>query len=91
MNSSQEFYVAFYSEQELLFDPGYLKEVNTSKLSEEEKEELDAPLSIEEIKTAMMSLNNNKGPGTDGLPIEVYKACLDLFADTSTLSGGYCK
>lgn len=34
---------------------------------------LDKSLTLEELQTAAASLPNNKAPGADGLPAEVYK------------------
>ena len=34
---------------------------------------MDAPLTMEEVHTAVFAMKDNKAPGTDGLPIEFYK------------------
>ena len=34
---------------------------------------LEAPITLEEIKQAVAGMPNQKSPGLDGLPIEVYK------------------
>ena len=38
---------------------------------------MDNPLSIIEIKTAVIQLQNNKSPGWDGIPAEIFKALGD--------------
>uniref|UniRef100_A0A3Q3ENM7 Reverse transcriptase domain-containing protein n=1 Tax=Kryptolebias marmoratus TaxID=37003 RepID=A0A3Q3ENM7_KRYMA len=40
-------------------------------------EELDAPLTREEIVAAMKSMQSNKAPGPDGFPVEFYKKFQD--------------
>lgn len=39
--------------------------------------ELDSPLTVEEITLAMRSMQNNKAPGPDGLPVEFLKRFQD--------------
>lgn len=34
-------------------------------------------MSLEEIKDAIVSLDNRKAPRSDGLPMEFYKKCID--------------
>ena len=42
------------------------------QLSEEQKESLDQPLTKHEISEVIKSMNKNKTPGFDGLPVEFY-------------------
>ncbi len=35
------------------------------------------PPTLEEVCTAIRQLRNNRAPGEDGIPAEVYKTCLD--------------
>ena len=42
----------------------------------------DVPL-FDEIRTTILDMNNNKAPGNDGIPVEVYKA---FFADATNKS-----
>ncbi len=42
-------------------------------LDEESNEDLKFPLTVQELYTALMSMENGKSPGIDGLPIEFYK------------------
>jgi hypothetical protein len=46
----------------------YLKEMNTNV----ESEEVLSP-TLEEVQMAVKSLNNNRSPGMDGIPAELYK------------------
>lgn len=44
---------------------------------------LDAPLTVEEIKIAIKSMQSGSSPGPDGLPIELYKTYADKLAPSS--------
>ena len=44
-----------------------------NKISREQKEKLDAPITIEELKTAIFQMLTGKTPGLDGIPIEFYQ------------------
>lgn len=56
---------------------GIFMGLNLSKLTEEEAEQLTAPISISEIENTIKSLKNNKSPGTDGYPGEFYKTYME--------------
>ena len=43
------------------------------KITQEQKEKLDAPILEEEIKTAVFQMQSGKSPGFDGIPIEFYQ------------------
>jgi len=43
------------------------------KVDEESNNDLQQTLSVQELYTAMMSMENGKSPGIDGLPVEFYK------------------
>ncbi|KAG1925668.1 hypothetical protein F2P79_025375 [Pimephales promelas] len=43
------------------------------KVDEESNNDLQQTLSVQELYTAMMSIENGKSPGIDGLPVEFYK------------------
>ena len=42
------------------------------RLSDEERESKDSPIKKDEILKALKDMENNKSPGTDGLPKEFY-------------------
>ena len=50
--------------------------VNNSgvRLSEEEFDDLNTPLSLSELTTAVQKMNKDKAPGPDGLTLELYQA-----------------
>ncbi len=49
-------------------------------MSEEDKQWLYRPISVEELMDAIKSLPNGKTPGTDGLPCEFYKTFAEQLA-----------
>lgn len=51
----------------------FIEQLQFQKITEEKKNELDSPLTITELCTAIRDLNSGKAPGPDGLPIEFYK------------------
>ena len=58
---------------------------NVTALSEEEKNSCEGLVNVEECKNALKDFDNNKTPGTDGLPAEFYRffwpdICHDLVA-----------
>uniref|UniRef100_A0A803KF69 Reverse transcriptase domain-containing protein n=1 Tax=Xenopus tropicalis TaxID=8364 RepID=A0A803KF69_XENTR len=56
----------------------FLDSIHIPKLSPTERAWLNAPITLEEITTAIQSLPSNKTPGLDGLPPDWYKALNDL-------------
>lgn len=46
-------------------------------LVEEFRKNLDTELTIQELKEALNHMNTGKGPGSDGLPIEICKRFSD--------------
>ena len=51
------------------------------KISAEDKNKLDAPITEEELLEAVMQLNDNKSPGLDGITAEFYKTYWYLLKD----------
>ena len=64
---------------------GFLAEVTFPKATPEQVEDLNAPLSLTEIKSASSSLATGKTPGPDGFPSEFYKAYADQLAPALSL------
>ncbi len=50
----------------------YLDKLELPRISQMDKESLEAPLSLEELHVSLKSLQNGKSPGLDGLPPELY-------------------
>ena len=90
MDMQARFYENLYTEKDkkpLHELEAYLEETNINKLSQEEREECEGPLTVEECQAALKSFKPNKTPGNDGLPVEFYKKfwpvigqlCVDCF------------
>lgn len=47
--------------------------IEIPSLTEVDKEEMEAPITLEEIKLAVAEMANQKSPGLDGIPMETYK------------------
>ena len=57
----------------------YLSEVDTPKLTEEEKQECEGLLSVRECEQILKTFKNGKTPGNDGITAEFYKKFWPLF------------
>ena len=62
-------------------DPSYTDNLTIPRLSEEISSQIDEQISIAEISAALKNLNNNKCPGIDGLPAELYKVFWNKIKD----------
>ncbi len=56
----------------------YLDKLKLPRLSQIDKESLEAPLSLEELHVVLKILQKGKSPGLDGLPPELYLEIWDL-------------
>jgi small-conductance mechanosensitive channel len=82
LNEQKRFYQKLYKEPtdypetEVKIAEDYFLKLNpvVNKLQDNDKEALDRPLTRNEIASAVKELANNKSPGSDGLPIDWYKA-----------------
>ncbi|KAM9316655.1 proto-oncogene tyrosine-protein kinase ROS [Gastrophryne carolinensis] len=78
-----EYYSALYSSrvnygmEEL---ESYLDQIKFPELAPEDREALDSPITIDEVRNAMRALPGRKAPGPDGLPAEWYKQGMDRIA-----------
>ena len=52
----------------------FLEKYNLPKLNEEEAENLNRPITADEIKAVLKKLPTHKSPGPDGFTGEFYKA-----------------
>ena len=55
-----------------------MEPLRISKLKTEEREEMEGPLSVEECKNVLDTLEGDKTPGEDGFTVEFYKIFFDL-------------
>ena len=46
---------------------------NYAKLSEEQRKNLDVPITLEELGLLVREMANSIMPGSDGLPVKAYK------------------
>ena len=53
----------------------FLEKYNPPKLNQEERENLNTPITSTEIETIIKNLPTNKSPGPDGFTAEFYKIC----------------
>ena len=72
LSEIQKFYQKLYKMTGQV-DLSYLDKLNLPKISEEDKNRLEAPIMQDEIAKALLSMPNNKSPGVDGLPPDWYK------------------
>ena len=78
-NAQSEFYKNLYSMPGNLDSSveglnNFMTHANTlPKLSTEERDSLEGPLTKQECESVLRSIANNKSPGTDGFPVEFYK------------------
>jgi len=51
----------------------FLEKYNFPKLNQEERENLNRPITSTEIKIVIINLPKNKSPGPDGFALEFYR------------------
>ena len=51
-----------------------------TRLTEEEKEDMNQEISINDIREAILQLNDSKTPGKDGIPAEFYKKMINVIS-----------
>lgn len=81
----REFYSELYKSEtpeDLTDMHAFLGPLDLPSLSEEQADELDAPLTLEELRSAAISMTRHKSPGLDGIPPELF---LEIWAFVSYL------
>lgn len=77
LKEEKNFYEKLYSPNKNLLPINMknigLRGAQIPQISETERDNLDAPMSIPELQTALDKLHPNKCPGSDGLPVEFYR------------------
>lgn len=74
----RSFYADLYKHQEDQLAPideieDEIAKLDIPRLSSEDRDSLDAPLSEEELRNVLSHMNHGKSPGSDGLPPEFYQ------------------
>ena len=71
---------SLFKEDDCLHLPEILEIVDNfpSDISDIENLELMIPITVEEIQAILIVSKNDKSPGPDGLPVEVYRALFDV-------------
>ena len=74
MRISTQFYTSLYTPNKVKIKTqekllGNIKK----KISQEQRQKLDAPITYDELKTAVFKMEHGKTPGLDGIPIEFYQ------------------
>ena len=71
LEEQRKFYLDLYSvEENVKFN---LTNTSSVKVPEDIKSEQELQITIEDLQKAIKSMNNNKTPGYDGLPVDFYK------------------
>lgn len=78
-----EFYSNLYSRSDIGQPNAFLANIqsNAKCLSESSKELCDEEININEIKSSIAKLKDNKAPGNDGLTAEFFKEFIDLTSE----------
>ncbi|XP_072009068.1 ATP synthase subunit C lysine N-methyltransferase isoform X1 [Engystomops pustulosus] len=72
----QTFYADLYTTRMQASDrdiENFLAKLSLPQLSAEHRDMLEGPLTLEEIEEATQAMANDKAPGVDGMPMELYK------------------
>ena len=71
----------------------FIQHLQIPKLSDEDRDNLEGPLSYEECKNVLESFENDKSPGEDGFTVESSKLFYDLLSENllACLNGAYEK
>ncbi len=81
LKAIQAFYENLYSSKTISsqeeFDL-FTENLNFPKLSDEDRDEIEGPLTLEECKTVLESFQENKSPGEGGFTVEFYKYFFEL-------------
>ena len=78
-DATLHYYEKLYSKSETNQRLGHEFTNNLSKLTGEDNNILEGPITYEECQAAIKSFENNKSPGIDGLPKEFYQKFFHLF------------
>ena len=84
-NKIQEIQVKFYKDlfksQNLNSDKSFFLQNPAKQLSENSKQMLENEITLTELFKSMKLMPNNKSPGEDGIPIELYKTYFSIIGN----------
>lgn len=68
-----EYYKTLYQKPEVVSSPeSFLERLTLPELTDEQRDQIDAPIADLEIMEAIRSMKNGKSPGPDGFPCEFF-------------------
>ena len=76
-NYYRNLYTSDLTFSETAYD-SFTNNVESPKLSEDEPETLEGPLTYEECKKILETFQNDKAPGKDGFTVEIYNYFLNF-------------
>lgn len=76
----QRFYQKLYTEEYREDAPSFIAEELGPRISEQDREDMDADFTLSEIIQALQDLALGKAAGTDRIPLEVYKTFQEILA-----------
>ena len=84
LDSIEKYYSELYKTVNNLeqkdFD-SFIEPLTISKLTIEDREEMEGPLTLEECRRALGTFESDKTPGEDGFTVEFYKTFFDLIGE----------
>lgn len=82
-NQFRDFYASLYSSECLNNETQYehfFNSLDIPSINPDEASSLDTPFTINELRSALMCMQNGKCPGPDGFPAEFYKTFADVLS-----------
>ena len=76
-NYFNDLYTSVSSATQAEYD-SFIQELSLPKLSDEERQELEGPLTYDECKQVLETFQNDKSPGEDGFTVEFYNFFFEL-------------
>lgn len=83
----RQFYEKLYTSEGMPSESSlrnFFLNITLPKLSAEQADILDKPVSQDEVRKAIQSMKTGKSPGTDGFPVEYYKQYMDILIPVLT-------
>ena len=83
LDEVKQFYAELYTEKKEKgqLDETYINKLDIPCIPQDLREQLDLPIEMKEISSALSCLANNKSPGCDGIPPDFYKVFFPRLKD----------